>query len=121
MRIIVCGGRDYSNKAKVFSVLTALDAMCDIKHLAAGCAAGADSFALAWARFNDVAYRRWDADWDTHGREAGPIRNNEMLCGANPDLVVAFPGGKGTKNMVRQAYRNGVSVLLVAAPESAWP
>ena len=52
------------------------------------------------------------ADWKRHGRAAGPIRNGEMLKD-RPDLVVAFPGGKGTANMVTQATNAGIEIVLV--------
>jgi hypothetical protein len=52
------------------------------------------------------------AEWETHGRKAGPIRNARMLE-HKPDLVVAFPGGKGTANCVAQARGMGVEVLEV--------
>lgn len=43
------------------------------------------------------------ADWKKHGKAAGPIRNGIMLRDGKPDMVVAFPGGRGTANMVDQA------------------
>ncbi len=49
------------------------------------------------------------AKWETYGKAAGPIRNREMLLNL-PALVVAFPGGKGTADMVRQAERAGIPV-----------
>jgi hypothetical protein len=56
------------------------------------------------------------ADWDTHGRSAGPLRNRKMLD-TKPDLVIAFHGNlnasKGTKNMVHQARRNGVETEII--------
>jgi len=39
-----------------------------------------------------------------------------MLTQGKPDLVVAFPGSKGTENMIRQAQTAGVPVHLI--PES---
>jgi hypothetical protein len=42
--------------------------------------------------------------------KAGPLRNYQMLEEGKPDLVVAFPGGGGTKDMVRRAVKAGVSV-----------
>jgi hypothetical protein len=53
------------------------------------------------------------ADWNTHGRAAGPIRNQRMLDEVKPELVVAFPGGRGTADMVRRAREAGVNVYLV--------
>ncbi len=58
------------------------------------------------------------AQWQLHGRAAGPIRNRELLEQAiakavahtSPGslasvLVVAFPGGAGTASLVREARR----------------
>jgi hypothetical protein len=53
------------------------------------------------------------ADWFSHGKAAGPIRNQEMLAMEAPALVVAFPGGRGTADMVRRARKAGVDVLEV--------
>jgi hypothetical protein len=39
------------------------------------------------------------------------MRNQAMLDYGKPDLVVAFPGGKGTADMVRRARVAGVKVL----------
>ena len=66
-------------------------------------ARGADRFAQEWANANGVAWIVYDANWTKHGRAAGPIRNQQMLDEGRPTLVVAFPGGRGTADMVRRA------------------
>lgn len=53
------------------------------------------------------------AEWDRHGRAAGPRRNGEMLRETVPTLVVAFPGGSGTEDCVRQARAMEINVLFV--------
>ena len=40
------------------------------------------------------------------------MRNARMLAEGKPDLVVAFPGGRGTADMVAQARKAGVRVVL---------
>jgi len=52
------------------------------------------------------------ADWARFGRSAGCRRNQAML-GLGVGLVVAFPGGPGTADMVRRARGAGVRVCLV--------
>lgn len=47
------------------------------------------------------------------GKAAGPIRNQHMIDTAKPDLVVSFPGGAGTADMVRRAKAAGVRVIEV--------
>jgi predicted Rossmann-fold nucleotide-binding protein len=50
------------------------------------------------------------ANWNAWGRAAGPRRNQEMLM-RKPNLVVAFPGGEGTADMVQKAIAAGVKVV----------
>ena len=78
-----------------------------------GMARGVDSIAAEWAREMGIEVLPFPADWETHGKAAGPIRNRRMLVGGKPDIVVAFPGGRGTADMVRQAKAAGVQVVVV--------
>jgi hypothetical protein len=111
MRVLVCGGRDYADYVNVVKMLSALETMrgpfTTIIH---GCARGADTLADRYARANDIVVAKFPADWERYGSAAGPIRNRQMLDEGKPDLVVAFPGGRGTANMVQQARRVGVEV-----------
>jgi hypothetical protein len=76
-----------------------------------GGARGADKLARQWAEDRGVPVATYPAEWDRHGVSAGPIRNRQMLEDGKPDMVLAFPGGKGTANMVEQAHRAGVLVV----------
>lgn len=121
MRVLVTGGRDYTNSSKVYVVLDGLndDATVNggygaITELAQGGARGADTLARGWAAFMDIRQQTFMADWDKHGKSAGPIRNQQMLDEFKPDLVVAFPGGKGTAHMVSIARKAGVEVIEVS-------
>lgn len=53
------------------------------------------------------------ANWNGHANSAGYIRNNMMAKLFNPRVVLAFPGGKGTKNMVNLCNENGARILRV--------
>jgi cephalosporin hydroxylase len=117
MRVLVCGGRDYDNWIKLQeTLLRECDARCDdYDHLTIiqGGARGADSLAKDWARLQEVEMEEYPADWDQYGKAAGIIRNQEMLTEGKPDLVIAFPGGRGTAHMVRIAKDAGVEVIEV--------
>lgn len=113
MRILVCGGRNYTDRERVFRVLDDLHAARGITYLAHGGAKGADRSAEAWAMSRGVAWRRWMADWKTLGKAAGPERNARMLTESRPDMVIAFPGKRGTADMVRKATAAGVPVVRV--------
>jgi hypothetical protein len=115
MRVLVCGGRDFQNSAFVFKTLDNIHNETPITEVMQGGAKGADTLARDWARSKN-GIKRWvcNADWEKHGKAAGPIRNARMLEW-EPDLVVAFPGGRGTANMVQQARAAGVEVVEVPA------
>ena len=111
MKVLVCGGRDFSNRKKLFSVLNKIHRSKKISLLISGAARGADSLAEEWANENDVEKHIFPANWKKFGRKAGFIRNQQMLDEGNPDLVVAFTGGVGTDRMVQAACRQGYEVL----------
>jgi hypothetical protein len=110
MRVLVCGGRDYNDSAKVARVLAEQNRMKPIDTLIEGGAPGADACAAMWARWNFIRIETFLADWKTHGKAAGPIRNRKMITEGKPDLLIAFPGGRGTADMVRQARLSGIVV-----------
>lgn len=118
MRVLVCGGRDYSDFDRVVKILDYVVLLAGSKtdlSICQGGAAGADDLARQWSRLRAVRCTEYPADWKLHGRSAGPIRNCWMLNDFQPDLVLAFPGGRGTQNMCDQARKAGVQVMEVAA------
>lgn len=113
MRVLVCGGRDYTDRARVKAVLDKLRAERGIDALIHGGARGADALAAEWAAAAGVPAQVFLADWSRNGRAAGPIRNAKMLIEGRPALVVAFPGGRGTADMTRRARAAGVEIVEV--------
>lgn len=111
MRVLVCGGRDYTNKDKIFSVLDKLHAENLIDCIIEGEAPGADTIAKQWALLNDVELYRVPAEWDKYPKgSAGPIRNQKMLDMYQPDIVLAFGGKIGTPDMIRRSLEQGIKV-----------
>lgn len=106
MRVLVCGGRDYQNYAKIKEELDKIE----ISYLISGGAKGADTSAELYALEKNISIRVYMAQWARDGKSAGYIRNQEMLEKGKPDLVIAFPGGKGTANMVKIAKEAGIEV-----------
>lgn len=76
-----------------------------------GGATGADSAAGDFAAVNFCVEEIFQANWKRYGQRAGYVRNKKMLDQGRPDLVVAFPGGKGTAMMVKLAKTAGVRVI----------
>lgn len=110
MRLLITGGRDFDDRERLTTFLNDLHRKTPIEVLIHGAARGADRLAASWAFKRRVRCQAYPADWD-RGRGAGIIRNAEMLTEGRPDLVVAFPGGRGTADMVRRARAAGVPVI----------
>lgn len=110
MRILVFGGRDYSDREAVFGALDRVARKYVITAVIHGAASGADSLAGDWARSRHVLECRYPADWQAEGRSAGPKRNQRMLDEGKPDGAIAFPGGRGTAGMKRRCEEAGVKV-----------
>lgn len=134
--MLVCGGRDFGDiikgsddeAAQRLKHLFIMDTLTKIRielgtpdisapgtwlpnwFVIAGGARGADSAAIDWAVVNWCDFKEFPADWGKHGKRAGFIRNQQMLDEGKPDLMIAFPGGRGTADMVRKAKRAGVEV-----------
>jgi hypothetical protein len=120
LRLIVCGGRRYSDKAHVFDVLDHIHDKRNIVEIIEGgnrqtdergnlLDLSADYFAAQWALSRGVKLKTMKAEWG-RGRSAGPERNRKMALLA-PDGVVAFPGGRGTENMKSTALKHGITVM----------
>lgn len=129
MKLLVCGGRDYgryypdipleeqerSNRQRrhVYRTLDAFVVDNGPITIIQGGAPGADTCAKHWATRNLVPVETVKADWKAHGRAAGPIRNQRMIDEFRPDIVMAFPGGRGTTDMVERAKAAGIKVIEV--------
>lgn len=98
-KVIVTGGRDYQDAARVNEILTELAPDIIIE----GGATGADRLARVWALRNGIQVKTFNADWTKHGKLAGRIRNREMLFAHRDAIVVAFPGNSGTEHCVATA------------------
>ena len=113
MIVLVCGGRAYRDHRTLGRELDRVHAESPISLVVVGAATGADSLAWAWAVNRGIAWKAFRAEWESFGRAAGPIRNKRMLDEAKPDLVIAFPGNSGTKDMCTRAREAGVPVTVI--------
>jgi hypothetical protein len=110
MKVLVCGARDWTQEEAVFGFLAAQHAIAPMSELIHGGAPGVDSIAGKWARLNDIPVREFPADWQAHGRAAGPMRN-QLMIEASPDLVIALFGRRGTADTVRRAKKRKIAVI----------
>ena len=134
MRVLVCGGRDFGERSK--APLGSFQFIEDSRRIVAQrelldrvlseqCPTGHEIIIHGAARKRRQKVMSFPADWYPNGRSAGmdrsagPKRNQRMIDEGKPDLVVAFPGGKGTEDMKRRAKAAGIKVIEVpVAPQN---
>ena len=112
LNVIVAGGRNYSDykavKTKLDNFRSTLKPGTEVNIISGG-ATGADSLGERYAKENNLDIRRFSADWNQHGKAAGPIRNEQMAT--EGDVLISFPGGTGTKNMIKNMRNRGKRVI----------
>jgi hypothetical protein len=104
LRVLVFGGRDYTDAATIDAALSLLDVGCIIH----GGARGADTLAGEWGKRKGLPVLRVDAPWDFYGNRAGRVRNQWMLDWAMPTYAAGFPGGTGTRDMAERCAAAGL-------------
>lgn len=112
MRVLVTGGRNYADRIRLYAELDSLHQSRPFECVIQGGARGADRLAYDWCASRLVCCRHFPADW-SQGPKAGPMRNAQMLREGKPDIVLAFPGGAGTADMVAKARQAGVLVMEI--------
>lgn len=117
MKILVCGGREFTDKELLHKTLDDLLMYEEnlITHVIHGDARGADKLAHGWAVSKGIQPVVCPAIWGTGANfnaRAGLERNQAMLE-LGPELVVAFAGGRGTAHMVRIARAANLPIIQV--------
>ncbi|WAQ79299.1 hypothetical protein E20_12 [Escherichia phage E20] len=116
MKLIVAGGRDFTDTNRMIAELQKLvesGEITDSPELVCGMARGADMLAYSlWAN-NRMPIHNFPANWNKHGKSAGYKRNQEM--GEFADAAVCFWDGnsKGTKHMIDIMNRLNKPVYIV--------
>lgn len=105
MKLIIAGGRDYQLTLRD---IERLDELSFSEVVSGGCA-GVDREGERYAEHCGVLVVIFPADWKTHGKAAGPIRNRQMAEYA--DAVALFPGGIGTQSMYSEAMKAGIDIF----------
>lgn len=108
MRLVVTGGRDYCETARIFNALDELHARKPISLLIEGEARGLDQRARTWAQRRGIPVEPYPAQWEMYGKAAGGIRNQQMIDEGEPEFALVFPGGVGTADMRRRLVAAGI-------------
>ena len=104
MKLIIAG-RNLSPSLDFIMSSINMSGVANITEIVSGAAKGVDSAGENWANEYSVAIKRFHADWDAHGRAAGPIRNKEMARYADRLLLVWNGESRGSLSMKKEMNR----------------
>ena len=111
MKVIVAGSRSGIPEAAVHAAINnAVESGLIVDEIVSGKAKGVDAAGESWARANNVPIKEFPADWDTHGKVAGPIRNGEMAAYADALILVWDGQSRGSASMLKQAAAMGLKI-----------
>lgn len=110
MNVVVFGSRTIDKQSTVDQEI--LKAPCTPTEIVSGGADGVDSCAKQFAEENDLPYTEFEADWDEHGKSAGPIRNAQMAEYADAGIAVWDGQSSGTRDMIEKLLDEGKSVYV---------
>lgn len=112
-RWIVAGCRSYTDEVAIsqwIGYFHQREGMDEIVH--GGCR-GVDEIAGNVAARLHIPIKVFPADWDTHGKAAGPIRNRQMAEYASHLLAFWDYTSKGTMNMINEMLAQHKFVVVV--------
>jgi len=111
MRTIIAGTRDtelaYSHLVKAIAL-----SGFEITQVLSGCSGMVDRCAETWARCHGKPLHRHPADWEKHGKKAGPVRNEAMAKQADALIAVWDGASPGTADMIRRARKHKLKVFI---------
>lgn len=110
-KIIVAGSRSFNDYSKMKEVLSEIvSPNCEI---ISGGARGADALAKKYALEYSIPYKEFPADWSTHSKSAGAIRNKQMADYG--EVLISFWDGesKGSKNMIENMKKLKKHIVIV--------
>lgn len=116
MTVIIAGGRTFNDLSLLADRMGTYTQRYMHIQVVSGTCRGADQLGEIWARdFTDMPVLQFPADWDTHGKRAGWIRNNQMADIATH--VVVFWNGQvahsGSFMMIEIARKRGLPLKIV--------
>lgn len=118
MKVIIAGSRHmpYSAYPLIAQAVDKFESLTGnkITEGVCGLARGADIYGKKYLRLErGLPVKDFPADWNTHGKAAGPIRNAEMRDYADGLIAFIWDGSRGTANMIEIMVKANKPTLAI--------
>ena len=119
INVLVTGGRTGVEKEVVWRAMDGIGWLLPDFNLGHGAAHGVDTFVEDWCKYHGVAYTRYPIDGRLDGfkSDAPKLRNVRMFECHQPEFLIAFPGGPGTRHAFKEAERRKITILDIDIDE----
>ena len=128
-RVIICGGRNITDPNLLMQLWAS--SKIEIDEVVSGaCRTGVDKMGEELAYDFDLPIKRFPANWNIHGKAAGPIRNELMARYATHMLIIWDGKSRGSGDMLRRGKKHGLRIFemvivgerspVCVAPAKSW-
>lgn len=105
--VMVIGCRNYRDRIYLWGRMQEI-VDTDTDTVISGGAPGVDTMAREWCEFGSpTKFKEYPADWNAHGKAAGPIRNQRMVDACDFALVIWDGKSRGTKDSIARLLKSG--------------
>ena len=112
MRVIIAGSREVKiENNKLWELIK--DSGFDITEIVSGGCRGADQAGELYADIHDIPVKKFPADWNKHGKSAGPRRNQEMADYADVLILLWNGESRGSFDMLTKAFYGKLKIHIV--------
>lgn len=112
MRVIIAGSRHFKSQQYYGILVDAVkESGFNITNVICGMADGMDTWGKAWAKVHEVPCYEYPANWDIHGKLAGPIRNQKMAENADALILIWDGKSRGSNDMLNRAKRKNLHIF----------
>lgn len=114
MRVIIAGSRDLNKIEYVRKAVGLFIQKSDksITEIVSGTARGVDRLGEDWANEHGIPIKRFPANWDRYGKQAGYLRNKQMAEYGGALIAIWDGESPGTGMMINLAREHGLLVLV---------
>jgi predicted Rossmann fold nucleotide-binding protein DprA/Smf involved in DNA uptake len=117
MKLAICGSRDkYIPHDDLIYLITMFTDISTLAEIVSGGASGIDAIAKEASCYLGVTYTEFPADWNTHGKAAGPIRNRQIAQYSDRLMVIRFTDSRGSISVASEFRKLGKPVYEIILP-----